>query len=64
MEKANDIIKKRLIAISGEENTKDWVRHLPAIEEVVNNTFMSCLPHRVTPNEVWYNRKPWGSSLN
>ena len=63
VEKANDIVKKRLIAISGEEDTKHWVQFLPVIEDVINNTFMSCLPHRVTPNEVWYNRKPWSPSL-
>ena len=29
----------------------------------MNTTPLSCLPSRVTPNEVWFGRKAWGPSL-
>jgi hypothetical protein len=29
----------------------------------MNTTPLSCLPLRVTPNEVWFGRKAWGPSL-
>jgi hypothetical protein len=57
------VFKKRLAAISGETGSKQWKRYLPIIEDVMNNTTLSCLPARVTPNEVWFGRKAWGPSL-
>ena len=57
------MFKKRLVAISGETRCKQWVRHLPVIEEVINTTSLSCLPSRVTPDEAWFGRKAWGPSL-
>jgi hypothetical protein len=29
----------------------------------MNTTPLSCLPSRVTPDEVWFGRKSWGPSL-
>ena len=57
------MFKKRLAVISGETGCKQWVCHLPAIEEVMNTTPLSCLPSRVTPDEIWFGRKAWGPSL-
>ena len=29
----------------------------------MNTTTLSCLPSRVTPDEIWFGRKAWGPSL-
>jgi hypothetical protein len=57
VEQPNYVFKKRLAAVSGETGCKQWKRHLLAIEEVMNTTPLSCLPSRVTLDEVWFGCK-------
>lgn len=66
VEHSNGVFKARLRAVKGDQpasESKKWVKYLSAIESVMNSTSLSCLPRHTTPDEIWYGRAAWPTSL-
>src|SRR5438270_12324691 len=60
VEIANRTFKRRLTALQTAKwySTNNWVELLPELALTINTTCSSALPHRKTPFEVWFDRKP------